>query len=585
MGTMIRGEEQDHYTRLRIGNRLIGKDIIDFHMKGRTFIRLEVLGTSDASKFAFAEVENGLNSIMEQENWATAGVIHKRNECQSQAGRSVFYLQLTDLRDNYVNVFLHGEPGQYASLPVGGLVYLVNADVIQSKDGFQRLALSVPSIQHIKHIGNALDYGICSSIQRNGQKCKNAVNKEVSRYCMYHIHKTQETINTMRSELCSGTCSQILSCLDIFSVNYKPNQISEGRFQIGKDCVDCRPGKNTTRLDLSKLAGIAPTKTRTINGVVTGGSIGARLQAQLNEMEHQKKLQQDRDLFLKRQHSMESKENESTPFLGRGLLPGKILRLDSDDEKEQKRLEKIHAVRARLNEINSNPAIKELEMKPSPTHVRDVESPSPSPSPLKNTKIETRSFVSPSTPIKGDMEESILKKCMEATTKSGNPVFDALMEATSGANLEATKQEVMKKRGGYAEKELKDRLYILQERQAQQERREEARREMMSLEVTCYWCANCRQFVENGLGREYCEDHGHFLERRVATKRMFECMTCHTRKGFIDVEMPLSKCNCGGCVWAPCTFYKEKSIKDEELVIIPKSDHVLYGFDIKQKVD
>lgn len=34
-------------------------------MKGRTFIRLEVLGTSDASKFAFAEVENGLNSIME----------------------------------------------------------------------------------------------------------------------------------------------------------------------------------------------------------------------------------------------------------------------------------------------------------------------------------------------------------------------------------------------------------------------------------------------------------------------------------------------------------------------------------------
>lgn len=125
--------------------------------------------------------------------------------------------------------------------------------------------------------------------------------------------------------------------------------------------MDCRPGKNTTRLDLSKLAGIAPTKTRTINGVVTGGSIGARLQAQLNEMEHQKKLQQDRDLFLKRQHSMESKENESTPFLGRGLLPGKILRLDSDDEKEQKRLEKIHAVRARLNEINSNPAIKELE--------------------------------------------------------------------------------------------------------------------------------------------------------------------------------------------------------------------------------
>lgn len=28
------------------------------HMKGRTYIRLEALGTSDASKFNFAKVEN-----------------------------------------------------------------------------------------------------------------------------------------------------------------------------------------------------------------------------------------------------------------------------------------------------------------------------------------------------------------------------------------------------------------------------------------------------------------------------------------------------------------------------------------------
>ena len=71
----------------------------------------------------------------------------------------------------------------------------------------------------------------------------------------------------------------------------------------------------------------------------------------------------------------------------------------------------------------------------------------------------------------------------------------------------------------------------------------------------------------------------------IRDRRMFECMTCHTRKGFIGTEMPVSKCSCGGCVWSPCAFYQEKKTKGPELVITPQSEHVLYGFDIKQKAD
>ena len=55
-------------------------------------------------------------------------MIHKLVDSRTQAGRSVFYLQLTDLKDNYINVFLHGERGEYASFPIGGLVYLINPD-------------------------------------------------------------------------------------------------------------------------------------------------------------------------------------------------------------------------------------------------------------------------------------------------------------------------------------------------------------------------------------------------------------------------------------------------------------------------
>lgn len=133
----------------------------------------------------------------------TAGVIHKLIDSRTQAGRSVFYLQLTDLKDNYINVFLHGERGEYASFPIGGLVYLINPDIVPSKDGRDHVALSVPSSRHIQLVGHAMDYGVCCSLQRNGQKCPNAVNKEVSRYCMYHVRKTQETINAMRGDLSS----------------------------------------------------------------------------------------------------------------------------------------------------------------------------------------------------------------------------------------------------------------------------------------------------------------------------------------------------------------------------------------------
>lgn len=125
-------------------------------------------------------------------------------DSRSRSGKSVFYIQLTDLKDCYVNVFLHGEYSQYASVPVGGVVYLINANIVPSKDQVHRLALSVPSVQYIKHIGKAVDYGVCLGIQRDGKKCTNAVNKEVSQYCMYHVRLSQSKINAMRSALSDG---------------------------------------------------------------------------------------------------------------------------------------------------------------------------------------------------------------------------------------------------------------------------------------------------------------------------------------------------------------------------------------------
>ena len=133
----------------------------------------------------------------------TAGVIHKRMTSEGNSGRSVSYIQITDLRDNYINIFLNGETGQYARLDVGMVIYVINADFIPSKENYQRIALSVPSNNHICCLGRALDYGVCTSTQRNGQRCKNAVNLEVSRSCMYHIRMKQEEISSLHADTSS----------------------------------------------------------------------------------------------------------------------------------------------------------------------------------------------------------------------------------------------------------------------------------------------------------------------------------------------------------------------------------------------
>lgn len=133
-----------------------------------------------------------------------AGVIHKVVHSRSQAGRVINFFQITDLKDCYINLFLGGDFAQYATLPVGSVILIINPNIINSKDGTMKIALSVQSSQFIKHIGKALDYGVCHGIQRDGKNCSNAVNLEVSKYCMYHIRKTQENISTLRSDVSSS---------------------------------------------------------------------------------------------------------------------------------------------------------------------------------------------------------------------------------------------------------------------------------------------------------------------------------------------------------------------------------------------
>ena len=123
---------------------------------------------------------------------------------KTKTGGTVNFFQITDLKDCYMNVFLKGDFAQYATIPVGAIVLLINPSILPSKDGSKKIALLVDSIQYVKNLGKSMDYGTCHSLQRNGMKCSNAVNLQVSKYCMYHIRKTQEDISALRCDVNPG---------------------------------------------------------------------------------------------------------------------------------------------------------------------------------------------------------------------------------------------------------------------------------------------------------------------------------------------------------------------------------------------
>lgn len=400
-----------------------------------------------------------------------------------------------------MNLFLGGDFAQYVSIPVGSVVLLINPSIIPSKDGSQKIALSIHSSQYIKNIGKALDYGVCCGMQRNGNKCSNAVNLEISKYCMYHIRKTQEDISALRCDVNAQS----------YKHNVQANNLSEGRFHVDHEVIDCRPLQSSSQIDLTKLS-VFRSKS-------TNGYMASRLIEKASE-EEKKRKNNERLLELKKRRELELKEN--TPVLGRGMLPGNVIRLSEDDA----RLSKIHSLKRRLEDIQ-----------------------------------EAKQAQVPST---------------------GNSVFDALLQ--SSKDLDTMKKTALTKEGAYAGAAIQDKLRVLKEREEMLERKEQARLEMMSMEIHCFWCANCKKYVENGIGREFCESQGHFLERRKEVKRMFECQECHSRTAFIGTELPAKPCACGGYIWKPCSFYQERNVKMETLKITAPNIHVLYCHDVKSFV-
>ena len=320
--------------------------------------------------------------------------------------------------------------------------------------------------------------------------------------------------------------------------------------------IDCRSMEQKKEVNIAKLAGLRETKTRVVNGVRVGEYVASRL-LERNKEEERKRRRKERVEQAKK------REVESVPVLGQDVTSNGMIALEEEttngsgpDSAEEERRAKMRSVKARLEELQRKGSDGSTELQRKANNAN---------SELRKGN-NPHSQHTPNTPSQ--------------PTPTGNAVFDSLVRASTGA-LDKKKEEVLSKRSAYAEKELREQLRIAQQREELLEKKEEEKQKMMSLDVVCYWCHNCKKFVENGLGREYCENAGHYLEIKHEKKRMFECMQCHMRRSFIGCEKPTTPCGCGSVLWNPCSFFKEKKVKTDMLKITPDSAHLLYCHESK----
>ena len=69
----------------------------------------------------------------------------------------------------------------------------------------------------------------------------------------------------------------LLDILELLTKNIVANNLSEGRFQIGKEVIDFRKKEQKQGVSIAKLAGLKECKTQIVDGVRVGGYVASRM--------------------------------------------------------------------------------------------------------------------------------------------------------------------------------------------------------------------------------------------------------------------------------------------------------------------
>ncbi|XP_053959602.1 protein MCM10 homolog [Anastrepha ludens] len=158
-------------------------------------------------------------------DWVIAGVIlSKETKCTSKTANHFSIWKLSDLQGDIKTIsvcLFQNAHDELWKTPTGMCVAILNPSLSEKKNYNREIAnLSIDSSKKVLILGKSKDLGVCKTIKKNGEHCKNFVNVSESDFCIFHIEKEYNKNSSIKKN------GRLLAC----SIKSTP------RYNTGKLC-------------------------------------------------------------------------------------------------------------------------------------------------------------------------------------------------------------------------------------------------------------------------------------------------------------------------------------------------------------
>ncbi|KAI7903835.1 uncharacterized protein BX663DRAFT_505405 [Cokeromyces recurvatus] len=185
----------DRHSGLRLKRRLVSKAKCD---KGLQNVKYIPLKDVEAHTRLYYSIRIG---IKPSPHWSTIGIIDR---CFPQSDFCV--TRLTDMRGNYVNLYITGKAYvQFQNeIGIGSILAIKRPFLLKPTETYYSIGLHVKQLQQIWVIGQSLDLVQCNAYINENKRCSEWTDIRNGEYCDTHLDRLFRYSKNNRMELASG---------------------------------------------------------------------------------------------------------------------------------------------------------------------------------------------------------------------------------------------------------------------------------------------------------------------------------------------------------------------------------------------
>ncbi|KAK9822065.1 hypothetical protein WJX74_004625 [Apatococcus lobatus] len=130
--------------------------------------------------------------------WVTIGVLaSKAKPQQTSSGSMMSIWTLGNLAGSQATLFLFGDAHATCYMQTeGSVLAILDGKVKKGRDG--QPSLSISSDLQLIRVGTSSDFGFCQGRKRDGQPCRNTVNKSICAFCDCHVQGEYRKMRSAR---------------------------------------------------------------------------------------------------------------------------------------------------------------------------------------------------------------------------------------------------------------------------------------------------------------------------------------------------------------------------------------------------